>query len=299
MLTGFKPISEAKGNNFIVIVGPPGTGKTTLGSTWPKPMGIYSVNDDGGLVVIKNKYKDNEVAFLEYSEKATNVGNDVHNIGFVNGISVGKTDAVQQLKDKILSPLEALSPEKQPYKTLLIDTYSELEVSLVKKAMLDKKSKLSLTEMKTLVGDPLLILRDRLVRFANEKNVLVVVLTHIKWKELNLGLSDGQTELKAIPNMTENNGARILQKADLALFTDACQYTYDDKTVEFGYVAFVGAHPFVTAKFRTSPKDNVEIPIGIMIPKPTYENITKLRQELNDGKSINFPHIYIKEKEKK
>ena len=57
LLDKVKGISEETPNNFTIIMGSPGSGKTTLGGTWQKPMLYVKIGDDGGGVVLKKLYR--------------------------------------------------------------------------------------------------------------------------------------------------------------------------------------------------------------------------------------------------
>lgn len=54
ILSTAKGISQIPTNKLDVIMGFPGSGKTTLASTYPKPMLYVQIGDDGGGIVLKN-----------------------------------------------------------------------------------------------------------------------------------------------------------------------------------------------------------------------------------------------------
>ena len=63
LLDCVKGISSMPYNNLTVIMGKPGSGKTTLAGTYPKPMLYVSIDSDGGGVVLKG-YSDDDVKVL-------------------------------------------------------------------------------------------------------------------------------------------------------------------------------------------------------------------------------------------
>ena len=49
-----KGISQIPNNKLDVIMGFPGSGKTTLAATYPKPLLFVQIGDDGGGIVMSN-----------------------------------------------------------------------------------------------------------------------------------------------------------------------------------------------------------------------------------------------------
>ena len=62
-LDQLKGISTIPENKLHIIMGFPGSGKTTLAATYPKPMLYVQIGDDGGGIVMKN-YSDNDIKYL-------------------------------------------------------------------------------------------------------------------------------------------------------------------------------------------------------------------------------------------
>ena len=62
-LDQLKGISTIPENKLHIIMGFPGSGKTTLAATYPKPMLYVQIGDDGGGIVMKN-YSDSDIKYL-------------------------------------------------------------------------------------------------------------------------------------------------------------------------------------------------------------------------------------------
>ena len=64
MLDLAKGISAEPHNKFTVIMGKPGSGKTTIAGTYPNPILYVSVDTDGGGEVLKG-YSDDEIKTIQ------------------------------------------------------------------------------------------------------------------------------------------------------------------------------------------------------------------------------------------
>lgn len=97
-LEGVEPIEDVFRKRSSVIYGRSGTGKTTLSSTWPKPLLILDIRDEGTDSVTKEK-----------------------------GIFVKDISTFEEMEDTLFWLIR--NPKK--YKTIVIDTVSQLQEILV------------------------------------------------------------------------------------------------------------------------------------------------------------------------
>lgn len=107
---GAKPVSEVKRKTTAALYGRSGTGKTTLASTWPKPILYINLLDDGD-----DSIKD------------------------VDGIDVVDVSTSEELQDLILWLAKKANRGKLVYKTVILDTMTQLQTILVNEMGVNKK----------------------------------------------------------------------------------------------------------------------------------------------------------------
>lgn len=105
-----KPISEVKRNSSAAIYGRSGTGKTTLAASWPKPILYLNIRDNGE-----------------------------ESISDVEGIDVVDIETSEDLLEQILWLHKKASKDKLIYKTIVLDTMSQLQTLLVEEMGATKK----------------------------------------------------------------------------------------------------------------------------------------------------------------
>lgn len=105
-----KPISEVKRNSSAAIYGRSGTGKTTLAASWPKPILYLNIRDNGE-----------------------------ESISDVEGIDVVDIETSEDLLEQILWLHKKASKNKLIYKTIVLDTMSQLQTLLVEEMGANKK----------------------------------------------------------------------------------------------------------------------------------------------------------------
>lgn len=105
-----KPVGEKKYNGSTALYGPSGTGKTTLAATYPKPILYLNIRDNG-----------------------------TDSISDVEGIDVVDIHTSEELQEQILWCHKQSSKGKLPYKTIVLDTMSQLQQILVEELGAQKK----------------------------------------------------------------------------------------------------------------------------------------------------------------
>lgn len=242
-------ISTMSVNKLTVIMGFPGSGKTKLAGTFPKPLLYVSIGDDGGGVVLKG-YSDSEV-------KVVNLKTDE------SGTSVAKTKALlKELKDN----------PKHGFKSVVFDAWTSLQEELEQYSVNKKGCRLSFDEWAT-IGKELLDCRDKVVDLSKTQDCEYVLICHVKDKEDTDNLTN-EISKSIIPKMTGTNGKILLERANNVVY--CCRKTVKnaDGSTAVKFLTYLGAHPNIDTKLRT-PKKLFE-GVGCYIEDCTYDKITAL-----------------------
>lgn len=264
MLDLVQGISKEPHNRFTVILGKPGSGKTTLAGTYPKPLLYVSIDTDGGGEVLKC-YSDDEVKTLQL--KADEIG----------------TPGAKNVYMKLMELLDELK-NNTTYKTVIIDAYSSIEEGLVNYLEKVKGKKLSLDERGT-VGTMMLRMRDKLVDLSRGDTEYVVI-SHIKDKETTDNTT-GEKSIMLIPKMSYNNGNQLLERASNVMYCSKRTVINDDGTRRVAFLTYIGAHPNIDTKLRTEGK---MLETGIYVEGLTYDkiqDIVKNKKELKNIEKLN------------
>ena len=257
MLDLAKGISSETHNRFTVIMGKPGSGKTTLAGTFPKPMLYVSVDTDGGGEVLKC-YSDKDVQTLSLKSDEVDAKEPKH------------------IQTKLMALLDELK-EKHPYKTVVIDAYSSIEEGVIAFLEKNKKSRLSLQE-RGVVGTLMLNLRDKIVELSRG-DVEYVAVCHIKDKKTTDNTT-GEESTMIVPKMSYNNGNILLERASNVMYCSKRAVINEDNSRRVAFLTYIGAHPNMDTKFRTEGKS---LETGLYLENLTYEKIESLR---NNSKEI-------------
>lgn len=255
MLDLAKGISAEPHNKFTVIMGKPGSGKTTIAGTYPKPILYVSVDTDGGGEVLKG-YSDDEIKTIQLVSDTP-----------------GKPDS-KHVQAKLLELIRELKNTQHPYKTVVIDAYSSIEEGLVLFLEKVKNKKLNLDERGS-VASAMLTLRNEIIE-ASRGDVEYVAICHIKDKKTTDNTT-GEESLMIVPKMSYNNGNLLLERASNVMYASKRTVINDDNTRRVAFLAYIGAHPNIDTKLRTKGK---LLSGGVYVEDLTYNKL----KEIVDGK---------------
>lgn len=258
MLDLVQGISQEPHNKLTILMGKPGSGKTTVSGTFPKPMLYVAIDTDGGGEVLKS-YSDDEI-------KVLHITSDVP----------GTKDA-KHVQAKLMDLVKELSATNHPYKTIVIDAYSSVEEGVVNYLEKVKQKKLNLEERGMIAG-MMLNLRNALVDLSRG-DVEIVAVCHIKDKE-STDNTTGEKSIMIIPKMSYNNGNLLLERASAVVYCARKTIINEDNSRRVAFLSYIGAHPNMDTKLRTAGK---KIESGLYIEDFTYD---KLQEIINGTKVV-------------
>lgn len=257
MLNLVQGISKEPHNKLTILMGKPGSGKTTVAGTYPKQMLYVAIDTDGGGEVLKG-YSDD----------------DIHVIHLAS--DVPGTKDCKHVQTKLMELLAELKTVKHNYKSIVIDAYSSIEEGVVSFLEKAKGKKLNLEERGG-IATLMLNLRNALVELSRG-DVEVVCICHIKDKECTDNTT-GEKSIMIIPKMSYNNGNILLERASAVVYCARKTIINTDNTRRVAYLSYIGAHPNMDTKLRTAGK---KIESGLYIEDFTYDKL----QELINGEKV-------------
>lgn len=264
MLDLVKGISSEPHNRFTVILGKPGSGKTTVTGTYPKPMLYVSIDTDGGGEVLKG-YSDDEIKTLQLkSDEPGKVGS-------------------KHIQTKLMELLEELKTENH-FKTVVFDAYSSVEEGVVNFMEKAKGKKLSLDE-RGAIGTLMLNLRNKIVDLSRGETEYVAIC-HIKDKE-DVDNTTGEKTKSIVPKMSYNNGNILLERASNVMYCARKTVINSDNTRSVKFLTYLGAHPNMDTKLRTEGK---KLESGLYVEDFNYEKLQEIikgNTKLDEIKKIN------------
>lgn len=252
-------ISKEPHNKLIILMGKPGSGKTTVAGTFPKPMLYVAIDTDGGGEVLKG-YADDEI-------QAIHIASDIPG-----------TPNAKHVQGKLMDLIAELKSTKHKYKTIVIDAYSSIEEGVVSYLERAKGKKLNLEERGG-IASLMLNLRNALVDLCREQDIYAVSVCHIKDKECTDNTT-GEKSIMIIPKMSYNNGNLLLERASAVIYCARKTIVNDDNTRRVAFLSYIGAHPNMDTKLRTAGK---KIESGLYVEDFTYE---KLQNIINGTQAI-------------
>lgn len=264
MLDLVKGISSEPHNRFSVVLGKPGSGKTTLIGTYPKPLLYVAIDTDGGGEVLKC-YSDDEIKVLSLTSDEPGKPGSKH------------------IHTKLMELCEELKGP-HPYKTVVFDAYSSVEEGVVNFIEKAKGKKLNLDERGS-IGTLMLNLRNKIVELSRG-DVEYVAICHIKDKKTTDNTT-GEESTMIVPKMSYNNGNMLLERASNVMYCSKRTVINEDNSRRVAFLVYLGAHPNMDTKLRTEGK---MLDTGIYVENLTYDkiqDITKNKTEITEMKKLN------------
>lgn len=234
-------ISEVSSGKLVVLYGKSASGKTKVGSTFPKPMLYVKIGDDG-----------------------------VNTIKKVSGISIVEPRTTAELK-QVFEELE----KDKTYKSVFVDTFSLLVNEWKNENVIQKGKKMT----QQLWGD-LLTETEELIRLAHKlsKKKWVILSGHEVTDSIE-GMEDELLPDVRI-SISKGARTYIEGMANFGIHTVKIQKESVDKTTGevkevVKYAADIGPNPYYWTKFQIDPK--IKLPNRMI--NPSYEKIMKLIEE--------------------
>lgn len=245
-----KGISHIPANKLDVILGFPGSGKTTLAATYPKPMLYIQIGNDGGGIVMKD-WADEDIKYI-----------------------LLENDTEGTIYTKLMGLLAELREAKGAnFKTAVIDAYSSIEETMLLTAARTKGRSLSWDE-RGAITQAMVTLRDEIVSLSIDTPITFVEISHLKTTDSTDNIS-GESTTRYIPKMSQGNGNIMLERANNVMYCARKVVINNDKQ-EVKFLTYIGAHPNIDTKFRYKSelltKDK-----GIYIEDCTYDKIQQLK----------------------
>lgn len=234
-------ISEVSSGKLVVLYGKSASGKTKVGSTFPKPMLYVKIGDDG-----------------------------VNTIKRVSGISIVEPRTTAELK-QVFEELE----KDKTYKSVFVDTFSLLVNEWKNENVIQKGKKMT----QQLWGD-LLTETEELIRLAHKlsKKKWVILSGHEVTDSIE-GMEDELLPDVRI-SISKGARTYIEGMANFGIHTVKIQKEVIDKATGetkevVKYAADIGPNPYYWTKFQIDPK--IKLPSRMI--NPSYEKIMKLIEE--------------------
>jgi len=230
--------SELSYSNVTVIMGPIGSGKTTIASSYPKPILFVSVADkvetdkNGDDVLIGDS---GEQVLIELEGEGIDV------LRVKNGY-----EAIEVIKD-----LKATNDTH--YKTIVLDAISTIEDEMAMTIARRKNTKnkesgggLSFDDWNNIKAQ-IYPVYEAYENYSLRPDTEVVIISHVKDME-KTSKTTGDKYTKTIPNLTQSNGTRLTKDAKNVWYVE--QVSVDG--VEGVYRTTLAGHPFMDLKTRTN-----------------------------------------------
>lgn len=240
-LQGVKPVGEMPDGKLVVVYGRSGSGKTWFGGTFPKPLLILKVGDDGGNTVKR-----------------------------VKDVYVKEIDKPSDLSDA----LDTLMTDDE-YKTVFVDTFSFLVTEWKKDNIIDKKKKMTQQSWGDLLTDT-----EELIRKAHKlsKDKWVVLSCHEVTDSIE-GLEDELLpDVRA--SVSKGARTYLEGMANYGIHMIKIQKEVENpKTGEtemrVRFAGEVGPNPYYWTKIQVDP--SVKVPKRII--NPSYAKLMKVIEE--------------------
>lgn len=233
-----KPINSLEDGKLTVIYGRSGSGKTWFGSTFPKPLLLLQIGDDGG-----------------------------NTIREVDGIDVQHVEKVDDLN--IL--LDELAEDKK-YKSILIDTFSLLVNEWQLEKVITQKKKMSQQSWGDLMNDSILSIKKA---YGLSRDRWVILTCH-EITDMIEGMED-ELLPDVRPNVSRGVRPYLEGMANIGIHMIKTQTETEDpatgqSNVKVKFAAEIGPNAFYWTKIQIDPRKKV--PKRIF--NPTYKKLQQV-----------------------
>lgn len=237
MIEGVKPISELPEGKLVVTYGRSGSGKTWFGGTFPKPLLLLKVGDDGGNTIKK-----------------------------VDDVYVKEITTTGQLKDTLKSLLK-----DEEFVTVFIDTFSLLVNEWKNENIISKKKKMTQQAWGDLATDT-----EECVRLAHKlsKKKWVVLSCHEVTDTVE-GMED-ELLPDVRCSVSKGVRSYLEGMANYGLHMVKIQKEVENKKGEtelkVRYAADIGPNPYYWTKIQADP--SIKVPKRII--NPTFDKLMSI-----------------------
>lgn len=237
MIEGVKPISELPEGKLVVTYGRSGSGKTWFGGTFPKPLLLLKVGDDGGNTIKK-----------------------------VDDVYVKEITTTGQLKDTLKSLLK-----DEEFVTVFVDTFSLLVNEWKNENIISKKKKMTQQAWGDLATDT-----EECVRLAHKlsKKKWVVLSCHEVTDTVE-GMED-ELLPDVRCSVSKGVRSYIEGMANYGLHMVKIQKEVENKKGEtelkVRYAADIGPNPYYWTKIQADP--SIKVPKRII--NPTFDKLMSI-----------------------
>lgn len=230
------PIKDLGQRNLWVIYGKSGSGKTHMGSTFPKPLLYIRVGDDGS--------------------------NTIASVEGIEAIAVNTIEELKQLAKDLL--------KNKKYKTVLVDTFSLLTNEWIDENVIQKKKRM----MQQTWGDLKTDTEEVIKLFHKVAKTKIVVLNCHEAMDTVEGMEDEITP-DIRPNVSKGARTYLEGMANYGIHTTKIkkEIVKDGVSKEvIRYAAHIGGNPFYWTKFQIS----ADIKMPELMINPSYDKIIKI-----------------------
>lgn len=237
MIEGVKPISELPEGKLVVTYGRSGSGKTWFGGTFPKPLLLLKVGDDGGNTIKK-----------------------------VDDVYVKEITIIGQLKDTLKSLLK-----DEEFVTVFVDTFSLLVNEWKNENIISKKKKMTQQAWGDLATDT-----EECVRLAHKlsKKKWVVLSCHEVTDTVE-GMED-ELLPDVRCSVSKGVRSYLEGMANYGLHMVKIQKEVENKKGEtelkVRYAADIGPNPYYWTKIQADP--SIKVPKRII--NPTFDKLMSI-----------------------